>query len=302
MAQGQVTKSQGKFWVDRNPKRWESACNAIAHRLCVGFRLRKPTFGTLFKWLANLVLILAIASAPYWPAYFENETPEKKLAPYYFGGAVFLLFLKYFFTEMTSGAKRRDKVENHQERAALEQRTLFNNMLPLASVPPPNFGDAAFADVVRRTLLTILSTVKEVTDCLDTEYFQVSLLLFQPQNRIEVMARSGGPRAVNRSVKRDQAMAYYVAAQKLEWKNVPDLKRDPVFPFKGLSEPDCPYRSILFIPISYDDSGSSCAVIAIDSSRPYEFWGESISRRIFKRVIPFARLLAILLAKHPERV
>lgn len=300
MAKGPVTKKQGQTWALAQPTTWQSIRNAAGHRFYVGLRLRKPTFASLFRGLLQLILIVAIASAPYWPAVFEGRTPEKRLAPYYFGAAVALLFLKYLVTEVASAARRREKVENHQERTALEQRTLFNDILPLATTPVPDFSNAAFMDVLRRTLLTILYTVKEVTDCIDNEYFQVALLVFQPGNKIEVVARSGGPRQIHSSAKREDAMAYHVAAARLEWKNVPDLKRDSVFPFRGLSESDCPYRSILFIPISYEDG--SCAVLTIDSSRPYEFWGESVSRRIFKRVIPFVRLLAILLAKHPERV
>ncbi len=97
-------------------------------------------------------------------------------------------------------------------------------------------------------------------------------------------------------------MAYFVAKARLPWKMVPDLKSEPPFTHEGISQADCPYRSVLLIPVVFEADGKACGVITIDSSRAYEFWNYASAQNIFIQVMPFVRLAAILLQEHEERV
>jgi hypothetical protein len=305
MGQRKISARQGRNWAKSKPGAGQKIVRAFARAIYVKFKLKWPRPSTVARGLIKFVILLAITSAPYWPSIFEEAPSTKEFVPYYLGAAVTLLFLQWAFNEFVTASNRREELENHRELTALEQRNLFNNMMHLANVPSANFDDTAFMDVIQRTLKTILHTVNEVTDSIDTKYFQVALLVFQPGQKVEVAARSGGPRQIRKLIDREKTMAFHVAKAKVEWQHVPDLKRDNLFAYVGLSQSDCPYRSVLLIPISYeknDGTTEACGVVTIDSSRPYEFWNDTTSRRIYKQVIPFVRILAIMLRQHPERV
>lgn len=305
MTKAVITVQQGLAWATQRPKWNQKVWRALCRAWFIKLDFREPTLGSLLRAITQLALLLAITSAPYWPNIFEGTDIEKAYAPYYFGGAVGLLFLRWVVNGFLKDSKRREELENHQEHTALELQNLFKNMMQFVQFPNVQLADADFRDMVQRTLKTILHTVNEVTDSIDTKYFQVALLLFQPDEKIEVVARSGGPRLTGRKVERHRAMAYHVANAKLDWRYVPDLKAEPLFAFEGLSERECPYRSILIIPIFYekpDGSAEACGAITIDSSRPYEFWNETVSSRIYKHTIPFVRILAMMLNQHAERV
>lgn len=305
MATAAITDDQGLAWATQRPKWWQKILRALCRAWFIKFRLRLPSLGSVSRGSVQLGILLAITSAPYWPNFFEGTPVEKKFAPYYFAGAAALLIARWASNELLQGSKRREQLENHRELTALEQQNLFNNMMKFVVFPEVKFENAEFSDIVQRTLKTILHTVNEVTDCIETRYFQVALLMFQPGQKVEVVARSGGPRLTGRKVERSKAMAFHVANARLDWRYVPDLKREALFAYEGLSERDCPYRSILLIPIFYekaDGTAEACGVVTIDSSRPYEFWNETVSSRIYKQVIPFVRILAMMLRQHAEKV
>lgn len=305
MATTEISTEQGLAWATKKPGFVQKTKRALLRFWFIKLKVPVLTLGTFLRAFTQLAIIAGIASAPYWPAFFEGSPIEKEYAPYYAAGAIALIFARWFQNEFLAASRRNRDLEDHRERTALETQNLFNNMMGLAPFPSANFEDASFVDVVQRTLKTILHTVNEATDSIGTNYFEVTLLAFQPDNRIQVMARSGGPRQTGRIVDRNRTIAFHVANARLEWRHVPDLKAETLFPLEGLSERECPYRSILFIPISYekdDGSAEACGVVSIDSSRPYEFWNETVSRRIYKQVIPFVRILAMLLHQHGERV
>ena len=300
-----ITSDQGLEWAKQKPTWLQKIGRAVFRAWFIKLDYGAPSLGSLVRGGLQLALLLAITSAAYWPNFFEGTAVEKKYAPYYFGAAAALLFLRWVVNELFKGSKRREELENHRELTALELQNLCNNMMKFIHFPDVQLENAEFKDIVQRTLKTILHTVNEITDSIDTRYFQVALLLFQPEQKIEVVARSGGPRLTGRKVDRDKAAAYHVANAKLDWRYVPDLKAEPLFAFEGLSERECPYRSILIIPIFYekpDGSAEACGAITIDSSRPYEFWNETVSSRIYKHTIPFVRILAMMLNQHAERV
>lgn len=305
MTTAAITVQQGLAWATQKPKWYQKIWRGLCRFWFIKLAFREPTLGALFRGIIQLALLLAITSAPYWPNIFEGTDLEKAYAPYYFGGAVALLFLRWVMNDFLKGSMRREDLEDHQELTALELQNLFKNMMQFVHFPNVDLANAEFRDIVQRTLKTILHTVNEVTDSIDTTYFQVALLLFQPAEKIEVVARSGGPRLTGRKVERHKAIAYHVANAKLDWRYVPDLKAEPLFAFEGLSERGCPYRSILIIPIFYekpDGSAEACGAVTIDSSRPYEFWNETVSSRIYKHTIPFVRILAMMLNQHAERI
>lgn len=305
MGRNKVTVTSGRAWARRKPGFWQKLGRAFCRAWFIKLRLKKPSLRNIIRWLVQASILIAISSAPYWSMHFEGTENTKKFVPYYFIAAASLIFIRWAFNEFVTAADRREELENHREHTALELQNMFKNMLGLVDVPRADFDNTAYVDVLQRTLKTILHTVNEVTDSIDTSYFQVALLVFQPNSRMEVVARSGGPRLVRRRFDRREAMAFHVANSNIELQYVPDLKRQKLFSFEGLSESDCPYRSVLLIPIYYetqDGSTEACGVVTIDSSRAYEFWNETIARRIYKQVIPFVRVLAIMLQQHPERV
>lgn len=254
--------------------------------------------------MARIIVWAGLATAPFWIDYFDKKDVPKERLLLYSGIMFSLLVLNWAIDTFVKNGARRKRLEDHRETSAIEHRNLINEMLTVVNVPATNLGDARFMSVVARALRAILQRVREELDTLDADYLEASLLIFQPNNQIEVVERAVRNRAIGTSVDRNRTMAYFVAQTRQDWKHIPDLKREKLFNFEGISDPSCPYRSILLIPIIYVDPSGSTAVgvITIDSARPYEFWNEAVTDRLYKQVMPFVRLLAILFQSHPERV
>ncbi|SFP43263.1 hypothetical protein [Qipengyuania nanhaisediminis] len=301
MTQGVIDEAEGLEWAGASFTRWQRVKNAIGRTYHIKLLGKTPTVGAVFLKLLQWAIIAAIASAPYWPAYFEGNPIEAANAPYYFGAALFLLIFKAAYDRFMEQRRVGSLEKRHKAAAAAEQRNLFTSMRDFTDLPSPDLSNAQFMELIQRALGSIAKKIKEETGALDATYLQVSLLLFQPDEKIEVVARAESERPTRRPTDRNRTMAYFVARAGLEWKQVPDLKSDKLFDLAGISQADCPYRSILLIPVTADESTEnpeSCGVITIDSGRAFEFWDDSKTQEIFLQVMPFVRLLACPSSEH----
>lgn len=302
MALKRISEDIGLQWAESEPGRLQKVKNYFWRVVHISLAGKTPTLGATVWFLMRLALILTIASAPQWPRWIESEKEKQAYAWYYFGGIVTLLALKWIFDKLNEKFKFASAVKKHKEGSALEQRNLFNEMISFTNVPEPDFNSASFINVINRALNAIHDKVREEIGALDATFLQVSLMVFSQDDQIEVVARAGSRRQIRRAISRQCTMAYFVAKARLPWKRVPDLRADKVFAHEGISQADCPYRSVLLIPVTFDVDSKACGVITIDSSRAYEFWNYDSSQNIFMQVMPFVRLVAILLQEHKERV
>ncbi|HEX8063065.1 MAG TPA: hypothetical protein VF535_07595 [Allosphingosinicella sp.] len=304
MALANVSLRDGKRWARAPRGALQRIGDSLGRLRYIRFDLHAPTLPGLARGLSRITVWAGLATAPFWIDFFDKkDVPKDHLVLY--SAIMFALLVANWIldTFIKSGARRR-RLQDHRETAAIEHRNLVNEMLKVVAVPAANLGDAVFMGVVARTLRVILQRIREELDTLDASYLEASLLLFQPNNQIEIVERAVRNRAIGSSVERTRTMAYFVAQARRDWKHVPDLKREELFNFEGISDPSCPYRSILFIPIIYAEPRGSTAVgvVTIDSARPYEFWNEAVTDRLYKQVMPFVRLLAILFQSHSEKV
>jgi hypothetical protein len=304
MALNVIAETPGRKWARARRSGWRKIGDAFGRLWYVRLAIAAPGFVVLVRGLTRMLVFGGLATAPFWIDYFDkSEVPKDRLL--FYSGIMFLLLLAGWILDnfVKEGARNR-RLEDHREAAALEHRNLVNEMLAIVPMPAADLQNAPFMSVVRRTLTAILQRVREDLDTLDAAYLEVSLLLFQPQDRIVVVERADRNRAIGASVERRSTMAYYVARVGADWKHVPDLRNEEPFAFHGISVAHCPYRSILLIPIIYakPDGADAVGVVTIDSARAYEFWNESVTDRLFKQVMPFVRILAILFQNHPERV
>jgi hypothetical protein len=266
----------------------------------------RPSFWGVVRGLLRMVVWVGLASSPYWLNYVDpaSDVSDRYLMLFSVG-AFLLLVVNAALDAAPAHARRKRRLEDHREEAAIEHRNLVNEMLNILPPINANLQDAAFMGVIQRALRAILQRVREELDTLDASYLEASLLVFQPRSQIEVVARAVGNRATGTRVDRQATMAFFVARVGRDWKHVPDLRAEGPFAFEGISDPSCPYRSILLIPVMYtfpDGTATSVGVVTIDSARPYEFWNEAVTDRLYKQVMPFVRLIAILLQSHPETV
>lgn len=304
MALTQVSVRQGLKWARSARSPWQKIRDYLGRLWHVRFALPFPSAGSFFRAIARITVWLGLATAPFWIDYFDKaEVPRNHL--YLYSAIMFALLVgNWALDTFVKNAARRNRLEDHREESALEHRNLVNEMLNIVNVPTANFGDAAFMSVLGRALRAILQRVREEFDTLDAGYLEASLLVFQPNDQITVLQRAVRNRAVGATTDRQKTMAHFVALAGLDWRQVPDLKREHPFSSEGISDPNCPYRSILLIPIIYADPARNEAVgvVTIDSARPYEFWNEAATDRLYKQVMPFVRLIAILLQSHPEKI
>jgi hypothetical protein len=300
-----IPVGKGLNWARSERTVWQRIWDSIGRLQHVRLSVPSLKWSLVPRGLARLVAWAGLASAPFWIDYFhKQEVPKGRLVLYsviMFG----LLVLNWALDTFVKNAAREKRLDDHREEAAIEHRNLLNEMLNIVDVPAANLTDAAFMGVVRRSLTAILQRVREELDTLDASYLEVSLMLFKPNEQIAVVERAVRNRAVGANAERKSTMAYFVARAGLDWKHVPDLAWEAPFSFEGISDPSCPYRSVLLMPIIYtypDMPSEAVGVVTVDSARAYEFWNKGVTERLYKQVMPFVRLLAILLQSHPERV
>ncbi len=261
------------------------------------------TAGKVAGAFFHIATLLALASAPYWKDFFEGKpiTGEKAVA--YVGAMFVFLSARFLYERFIKLAPRAKRLEGHRKATALEHVNLNDELLALLPPPAVNLQSAAFMSVVRRTLALIHAKCKEGLDSVDQSYLEVSLLLFQQSDELEVVERAVRTRACGARVVQASTMAFFTARSGQFWKHVPDLKSDRTFSLTGISTPECPYRSIMFAPIYYFDGQTTCCgVVTIDSSRAYEFWNEKVTKELYYEILPYVRQLAVLLQGHATRI
>lgn len=297
-----MNEVEGLRWARAEPNRRQKVQAFFGRLFHISMAASTPTLGSTLWFLLRLSLVPLIATAPLWPRWFEGEASKQEHAAYYAAAIIALLVGKWLLDTINDKVKVASKNRKHRDAAALEQRNLFTEMIQFADVPEPDFDSAPFMGIIARTLSAIHDKVREELGSLDAPFLQVSLMMFTPGGHIEVVARAGSRRQTRQATERRRTMAYFVAKARLPWKRVPDLKSETLFVHEGISQQDCPYRSVLLIPVMMQADGNACGVITIDSSRAYEFWNYASSQNIFIQVMPFVRLAAILLQEHKERV
>jgi hypothetical protein len=302
MALSDVDDAAGNRWALAQPSGLDRFRAYLAYLLSIRFAIRGPTFGGILWGFLRLLIYAGLASAPFWIDFFDKrEVPQSRLF-LYSGIMLILLILNDGYANYVKHSAKHDRLDAHKEAEALAHRHLINEMEKLIGPPAFNLQDAAFMSVLNRTLDVILYTAKEELDALDATYLEATLLLFEPHDQIAVAARAVGDRATGMRVDRRKSMAYHVAKARVDWRQVPDLTKEQVFAAEGISTASCPYRSILIIPVVGRDGASCRGVVTLDSSRPYEFWNKTLTDRLYKRLMPFIRLLAIACEGNPEKV
>lgn len=302
MALRVVDEAAGNSWAQEQPSRWKRVGAYLAYLRSIKIAVKRPSVGGILWGILRSLIYVGLASAPFWIDFFDKkEVPQSRLL-LYSGIMLALLIFNDGYANYVKHSAKRDRMDTHKEAEALAHRHLINEMEKLIGPPTFNLQDAAFMSVLNRTLDVILYTMKEELDALDATYLEATLLLFEPQDQIAVAARAVGDRATGRRVDRRTTMAYHVAKARIDWRQVPDLRKEKVFAAEGLSTANCPYRSILLVPVVGRDGASCRGVVTVDSSRPYEFWNKALTDRLYKRLMPFIRLLAIACEGNPEKV
>jgi hypothetical protein len=243
--------------------------------------------------LLKVLCILAISSAPFWIIYFENKPINWEVTVY---SIIALSLCMVYIWCYDFNSKRRRVSSQHRENTimlAQRQTQVFDELANLVDVDG-GVHSAQVDKVIERILNCIDRTVqmhlKENTE----QYFEVTLMVFlKGENKAHIGWRAHGTRPTN--VKKDvtDTVAYYVAKTGVDFKAIHDLKKNAVFPFKGLSEEgEPPYRSILLCPVKSE--GICRGVVSIDASKPYEFWG-AMQTDLYHTIRPYLRLIDLLL-------
>lgn len=292
---------EGLRWAQWEPTLWERA------RIWFGFLWhqklgfsgfsRRSLVDLLLNMLSGLSRV-GLAISPLALRWWERQL-DANVARIAVTITACLTAYIYFHDSLLKRRRKIKAIAEHEARSL----NLRSRIIEYIAASHRIVEDEYVGKIYKCIVDAIESEVRMIAGDLDARYFNCSLLLFDENaESVWVEVRWDNRRRVGSQFKRKskETMAYWVARANLAYRAVPDLKwkQNEAFRGRGLAENDQPYRSVLFLPIFYDRPEDrqtvSYGIIAIDSSKPYQFTHRN-AREYEMRVNPFLSVLAMLL-------
>lgn len=254
----------------------------------------KLSAGTLLFSTFRLISLVILGGSPIILKFLYDPI-STKLAVGLTLSIVVLLLYNYFYDAIKKEKRRSRAHQKFNEKLSLIHRESISKLSKFISFNKDSKGDVA--ELVIDILSCIEEGCKEVAGKIEARYFTCNLLLFDGSaQNIYVKARSDRGRALSVKAPVATTMAYFVALSGVASRAVEDVRREKLFPPRGLSEEKRPYRSVLFLPIidGADGKKRCVGVVTVDSGSPFEFV-HSNAYMFENRIMPFLKLLAIIL-------
>lgn len=283
-APNEVDEAAAKAFAAAN-NRSQSWGGALRDFLCFFYYQKLPSVGDRQLSLRGLLLTLlrasifvALASTPIWRGIGKADF-EFSAADGWRISIVALLLLSGWGLDRMLAKKARsslaEKLETDASVYLADTLRRINELSGDTNTSSKEELTALFRDILK----CIEYKVRLYLHKSDKYYFNVSLITFSDNGNVaSVRARSNQKRKSVDNLDARKTAAYYMAESQ-RVKIINDFRRQKIFPNRGLSASDAPYRSILFLPlepiiISVDEESKQVcqAVVTIDSEKPYEFW------------------------------
>jgi len=277
----------------------------------------KFVFGAVLMRLLQLGLVATISFAPLIfekiivPYMGWNIPPSTSPAtnPYYLAAFLFVLQIaKFSLDNLKAGrADEEERLRNLQDLAVALDLTvgvIERQITTFASEPARQIEISAF---LQHALKCIEATIKLCTGSLDDRYCCVTLMTFEPGDRMQVRSRSRVGRAVGRYFPNSEVIACLAGKYAIDLGVIHNFrmasffrKANPV-KYRSLTSLGKPkYESILFLPLPavIVPGGNQIrkGVVTVDAARPYEFLGKELD--ILIRVQAYLHLINVLLTNH----
>ncbi|MCQ0986566.1 hypothetical protein [Jiella marina] len=284
-------------WIDSPPtktQRFRDWTLRFCHHKLPKTLKSRLTIAGLSGTAVSFFSIILITISPWWSLYFKEQEVN--------GRAIFYICAILFCLQCIKGLSGfvrnlSENIDTKREEVDQVSTRTYNLMYEIIGyidrekIPT---SDAEKRLIIKNVLECIIHSTRYTINATSTDYLQATCMTFADEDcdHFKIFCRASDNRQVGSVVECRQTIAYY---SMLLNKNfvVNDFKKQRFFPYKSISVPnEAPrYRSIMVLPLiePAEDGFRACGAISVDSSKPYEFFGD-VGTQLATQLMPFVLL------------